>query len=298
MKKYLLIAHKYGKLKRGAHLTSQRLVNHFPEYLDYKTDLDAQDLEKLNEEYNKLIFVTQVLSVYCFQLNINRLKQLNYVLLLRGDQNPLIYNSGNNGFHYYRMYKNIKFFIPFVTDFPKNKKKQFKKPILGFYIRRDITPDSLTYTHSFLKDLKMKVDIFVMGNPAPELLQYNSVANYTHTYDNIEFFNNITHYIYPASKVFRDPFPNSVLEAIQSNIQIVFPEIPNRIHKDGIDDIKDCIKWHKTFNPDIMFDNTNCILKNKNFRKFYLRLFDNDFEYEFDREKYKNFYEWIEKEVM
>lgn len=297
MKKYLLIAHKYINLKRGAHTTSIRLANAFPEYLDYKVDFAAQNLENLNNQYKRLIFTTQVISKYPFKLNITRLQRLNYILMLRGQQNPLLYNSCSNGFYYYKTYRNIKFFVPFITDFPLLDSKS-KQLCLGFYIRRNVTPDSLIYINNFLKNLKQQVNIYIMGNPTPEFLNYECVKTYNHTYNQIEFFSNITHYIYPASAYFQDPFPNSVLEAVQTGAQIIFPEIPGRNHMDGIDDIKDCIKWHKEFNPDIEYDNSNCILKTKNFEKFYLNLFDNNFEYSFDRTKYKYFCDWIEKEVL
>jgi len=297
LKKYLLIAHKYIDLKRGAHLTSNRLVDQYPEHLDYKIDLDAQNLEELNEQYQRIIFITQVINNYHFKLNIRRLQKLNYILMLRSTQNPLLYNSCSNGFHYFKTYKNIKYFIPFVTNFSVIKKVKNNIPCLGFYIRRTITPDSLIYINNFLKNLKQKVNVYIMGNPTPEFLKYKCINSYNHTYNHKEFFSNISHYIYPSSKQFQDPFPNSVLEAVQTGAQIVFPEISNRNHKDGIDDIKDCIKWHKTFNSDVEYDNSECILNNSNFKKFYLNLFNNNFEYTFDRNKYKYFSDWIEGAV-
>lgn len=299
MKKYLLISHKYDALKRGAFITSNRFKDSYSEYLDYKLDLDAQNLEELNEQYKRLIFTTQVINNYRLKLNYLRLKNLNYIFFLRKNQNPLIYNSASNGFHYYKTYRNIKFYIPSITDFPLIEKRyNHKIPCLGFYIRKSVTPDSLKFINDFLKNLKQNVDIYVMGNPAPGFSSYKSVNTYTHTYNQKEFFKNITHYIYPASKQFQDPFPNSVLEAIQCDIQIVFPEIYGRNHKDGIDDIKDCIKWHKEFNPNINYDNSNCVLTNDNFKQFFLTIFDNNFEYSFDRDKYKYFSDWIEKEIL
>jgi hypothetical protein len=299
MKKYLLISHKYDLLKRGAFITSNRFVEFYSGYLDYKLDLDAQNLEELNKQYKRLIFTTQVIQNYRIELNFTRLIKLNYILFLRSDQNPLIYNSASNGFHYYKTYKNIKFYIPSITDFPPIKNKVYhKNPCLGFYIRKNITPDSVKFINDFLKNLKIHVDVYVMGNPAPEFLNYECVDTYNHTYNQIEFFENISHYIYPASKYFQDPFPNSVLEAVQSGVQIIFPEVYGRNHKDGIDDIKECILWHKNFNPDIKYDNTDCVLTNSNFKTFFLNLFDNNFEYSFDRDKYKYFSDWIKGEII
>jgi len=299
LKKYLLISHKYGELKRGAFLTSNRFVNSYSEYLDYKLDLDAQNLEELNCVYKRLVFTTQVIDNYRIKLSFSRLRNLNYILFLRSNQNPLIYNSCSNGFHYYKTYKNIKFYVPSITDFPKVENiVEHNIPCLGFYVRRNVTPDSLLYIDNFLKNLNRLVDVYVMGDTAPEFLKHRCVKTYNHTYDQFEFFSNISHYIYPASKYFQDPFPNSVLEAAQTGAQIIFPTIQGRNHLDGIDDIKDCIKWHKEFNPDVEYDNSKCILTDQTFRKFYLRLFDNNFEYSFDRSRYKYFSDWIEREVM
>jgi len=297
LKKYLLISHKYQNTKRGAYFSSNRLQQCFPEWLDHLVDLDAQNLEELNEQYQKLIFITQVISKYHFKLTISRLQPLNYILFLRGKQNPLLYNSCNNGFYYYKHYKNIKYFVPFVTDYNIQSLKK-NIPCIGFYIRRNIVPDSFLFIDSFLKECKYKIDIFIMGDDVPRFKEYKCVNTYEHTYNKDIFFQNITHYMYPCSKVFQDPFPNSVLEAIQTNKQIIFPNIPYRDHKDGIDDIKDCIKWYETFQPNIIYDNKDCILKAKYFKKFYLNLFENNFEYNFDREKYNHFDKWIEREVL
>ena len=298
MKKYLLISHKFLDTKRGAHTTSQRLMNEFPDYLDHLNDLDSQNLEELNEEYKRIIFITQAPHMYHIKMNYSRLKAINPIIFLRGDKNPILYESCNNGFYYYKTYKNIKYYIPFITDFNPYKQKSHLKPCIGFYIRRFLVPDSHLRCIDFLKNLKHEVNVVTMGNNIPEIKSIPNVKSYKHTYDNKEFFSNISHYVYPASKKFQDPFPNTVLEAIQSNKQIIFLDIPNRNHVDGIDDIKDCIKWHKDFNPDLNYDNSNCILKFNNFKKFYIDLFNNNFEYSFDREKYKVFNEWIESEIL
>ena len=298
MKKYLLVSHKYDNLKRGAYITSNRLVDRYRKHLDYKTDLEIQDLNELNYKYKKIIFVTQVLSNYNIKLNLTKMKKLNHLIMLRSTQNLLLYNSCSNGFHYFKSYKNIKNFIPFITDFPLIEHDNNNIPCLGFYIRRTVTPDSLSYIKDFLKNLSQKVDVYVMGNPTPEFLKYKCVNTYKHTYNNKEFFKSITHYIYPSSKIFQDPFPNSILEAVHTGAQIVLPDILGRLHMDGIDDIKECIKWHNKFDSDIIYDNSDCILNGIIFDKFYLNLFNNDFEYKFDRSEYKYFSDWIEKEVI
>lgn len=297
MRKYLLISHQYHQLKRGAFTTSVRLQKQYPDYLDHKLDIHSQDIEQLNEIYKKLIFTSQVKSVYYLDVSFLKLRKLNYLFYLREDENPFLYNSCSNGFHYFRRNNKIKYFAPFVTDFFVEPVKK-EKPCIGFYIRKHVTYDSYLFITEFLKNSFYNFDIYVMGDNSAHFANFNCVDNYYHTYDNKEFFQNITHYYYPCSATFTDPFPNSVLEAIQNNKQIIFPMLPNRRHVDGIDDLKDCIKWHSDYNPDKELDNSDNILLSKNFDKFYFELFNNDFLYDFDREKYKRFDKWIEHEVL
>lgn len=298
--KYLLISHKFQETKRGAHFTSERLKNLYPEYIDHVNDIYARDLESLNEQYRKLIFVTQKISMYDVKWSIASLRSTNHTFFLRGQEYPSLFNSCSNGFHYYRQYDKIKNFIPFVTDFQVDSTPK-DIPCVGFYLRRLLVKDSHRYIYEFLENCKHKIDLYIMGGEfiSPERLKtFKCVNSYKHTTDKKEFFGNITHYIYPMSKEFQDPFPNTVLEAVQNNKQIILPMIPGRNHKDGIDDIQDCIKYHTEFNPDVFYDNSDCILKHKYFRKFYLNLFENDFNYYLDRNKYKRFDKWIEQEVL
>lgn len=297
MKKYLLISHKFIDTKRGAHLTSERMVGEHPSHLVHLNDLYAKNLEELNEEYKRLIFITQAPHMYHLKMNYRRLKNLNPIIFLRSDFNPSLYESCNNGFHYYRKYNTIKNFIPFITDFKSDPQQIHERPCIGFYIRRFLVPDSHLKCIDFIKNISEDVDVITMGNDIPEIKKFKHVKSYMHTLDNKDFFSHVTHYVYPTSKIFEDPFPNSVLEAVHSGKQIIFPKI-QRDHFDGIDDIKDCIKWHENFNPDLNYDNSNCILKAENFKQFYLNAFDNNFEYSFDRSKYKYFNDWIEGEVL
>jgi hypothetical protein len=181
-----------------------------------------------------------------------------------------------------------------ITDFPKVK--QPSEICIGFYARKWLTRDSYNWFFDKL-DQWPKVNICVMGRQEPEL-EHKLKGRYKHTFDNIDFFNSITHYVMPKSLTFIDPFPHTLLEAVQSNKQIIIPTIGHRNHKDGIDDIQDCIQWHDDFYPDKFVDNSQCLLKFKNFKKFYQKVIDNNFEYSFEKLKYKNMKEWILEEVI
>ena len=149
-----------------------------------------------------------------------------------------------------------------------------------------------------LKELKTDVDLYFMGNPPKERFdKWPHIKRMSHTYNNVKFFENITHYVIPDS-TYADIFTNSLMEAVQAGKQIISPPLKDKRRKHGIDDIKDCIMYHTKFNPKLILDNSHTILKAENFKPFYKRLFDNNFEYSFDRNKYKTFREWIEREVL
>ena len=77
---------------------------------------------------------------------------------------------------------------------------------------------------------------------------------------------------------FFETFPQTLLEAISCNKQIIIPNV-SRTFTDGIDDIKQCINYHININ-DKFLCNKNTILNHNNFHNFYLRLFNNNFYYQ------------------
>lgn len=301
MKRYLLISHRYPKLRRGAHTTARRLAREFPEYLDYKTDEECiGKLDQFNEQYRKLIFVTQAPRMYQLKANFLNLRNLNYSYFIRGENNPSVYkNPTTNGFYYGYMYSDIEFYVPFIFDFQvKNASKVDNLPVVGFYIRPFLVPDALDYAVNFAKNVQHEIRLYILGECDHNFSKYKNIISYNQTLDNKEFFSKITHYIYPKSAWFKDPFPNTLLEAVQCNKQICLPTIIGRNHKDGIDDISEVIKYHIHFNQDTVLDNSSNVLTLSNFRNFYLALFDNDFKYVLDKEKYKSFSSWLTKEIL
>lgn len=285
-------------MRRGAYTTAKRLANYFPGYLDHKTDLEVGDkLRQFNEEYRRLVFVTQSPKMYRFDSNFLSIRDLNYIYFIRHEFHPSMFqNSTTNGFYYSMQYQNIENYVPFLFDFQvESVSKTEDIPVVGFYIRPLLVPDSYEYAIHFSKNVDIKIKLMILGDCKFDFSQYPNIVDYEQTYDNIHFFKNITHYIYPKSAWFQDPFPNSLLEAVHCNKQIIIPTIKDRIHKDGIDDITEVINYHTRFNPDISLDNRHCVLKIQNFEKFYLKLFENNFENKLDRSKYNCFSDWIEE---
>lgn len=282
--KYAVIAHEYDKLKRGAYTTAISLSNEFHNVtlIDEK---DVKDLKDLSERYGMIILLTQMPSKYSFRVNIIRLRDINHAIFIRSGHTHPIFNSYTNGFHYYREHSDIKNYVPILPKMPSIKMKEPHRPVLGYYVRKYMTPDAWWKFCDIIKNYKEEIDICIMGNPAPELENYKNVRNYTHTYDNLEFFSKITHYIYPMSTVFVDPFPTSLYEAIQYKKELIIPTL-YRNFKDGINDILDCIE------DDIS------LLDWKNFKKFYKELFARKFVYKYDKICYMRFNDWIKGEIL
>lgn len=291
---YLVIAKKFSNLKRGGHTISKRFCSLFPNDLEYRETAHARNLEELDEEYQRLIFRTQVLRCYTPPLNILKLMKLNHVAYIRDEHNFSTLNSCTNGFYYYK-YTTIKHYVPMITDFP-HEAKMPNKSCIGFYSRKWLTPDSYKWFISKLDEWP-DVDVCILGSPS-EKIEQKTKGKFKHTFDNVEFFNSITHYVMPKSVSFIDPFPHTLLEAVQTGKQIIIPTIGHRNHKDGIDDIQDCISWHDDFYPDKTLDNSSCLLRFKNFKKFYQDVIKNNFEYSFDKRKYKNIVEWLLGEIL
>lgn len=292
--KYLLIAKKFSKLKRGGHVITKRFASNFPDYIEYKETSDARDLEKLNKKYKRIIFRTHVPMCYDTPVNFVRLRNINHVIYIREGFNFPTYNSCTNGFYYYKDNPKIKNYIPLITDFPKPT--QPKDICLGFYSRKWLTMDSFLCFINILEKLP-PTTVCIMGTPSRQI-EKACKGNYKHTYDNVEFFNSITHYVLPKSKQYIDPFPHTLLEAVQNGKQIIIPTIDGRKHKDGVDDIQDFIKFHKKIDIDTHYDNSECLLQAEVFKDFYLKVFENNYEYSFDRSKYTSMKEWVENEVL
>jgi len=281
--KYAVIAHKYDKLKRGAYTTAKSLSNEFHN-ITLINEKDAS-LKNLNEQYDIIILLTQMPSKYPFPVNIIRLKNINHAIFIRSEHNHPIYNSYTNGFHYYREHSDIKNYVPILPKISKIKMDVPSKPVLGYYVRKYMTPDAYWKFCDIIENYKEEIDVCIMGNPAPELKKYKTVKNYTHTYNNLEFFSKITHYVYPMSTVFVDPFPTSLYEAIQYKKELIIPTL-YRNFRDGIDDILDCY-----------YDDLS-LLDWKNFKQFYIKLFNRKFVYKYDKICYMRFNDWIKGEIL
>ena len=287
----LILSHKFGDKVRGSYKVSERFCKNFNNLkLISDNDFNLKELEK----YEHVFFRTQSPYSYTFRLGLKELSNPKHTFFIRSEYNKPFVRSVSNGFNYYKNDPKIKFYFPMITDF--SCENSCDELVFGFYSRKGIAPDSYQWFCDFLRDNTIPCKVFTMGDYILDLTRYTSVTEHHHTYDNIEFFSSISHYVYPESHRFVDPFPHSVLEAIQSNVQLIIPSWGNRDFKDGIDDLKSIFCYHTHFIEDFFLHNTP--LKFSMFEDFYHDTLYNDMEYTFDRDYFKTFYDWIDRCII
>lgn len=194
-------------------------------------------------------------------------------------------NSATNGFSIYKEIGGYKYCIPMMYDYKCSNNNVKDKIVIGYY--NSIYRGTKEWFKQFVKDNETYIDrIYILGE------QIKECPSFIHITNKDEFFSNITHFVYPMSTSFVDPWPTTLEEAVRCNKQIII--LPsNRNWRDGIDDICSCIRYHTSLNLDKYYDNTNCSINMFDLTKYYdTLLFDNNFEYKIDRTKYKSFNEW------
>lgn len=140
-----------------------------------------------------------------------------------------------NGFSYFKNYRE-SYYGWFPTIYQSKFGRNTEYESIGYYIR-DIREESNAAFVQFMQTLPNDFPIVTMGTA--ELIQ-NSLSqrkNWFHTYDSEIFWRSCSHYFYYRPATFEDPFPHTVLEAIQSNHRIISPKNPRRHFNDGIDDL-------------------------------------------------------------
>lgn len=271
--KYLLIAKKFGKLKRGAWTASYDLSEYFSQYITLKEDIEIKNIKGVVSNYDKVIFITQVPHLYSFPVNFLTLYDVNHLIFIRDEYNLPSYNSCTNGFYYYKEHKSIKNYIPFIPNIKVDKPKEER---IGFYYRPYLNPDACNW---FVDNYRYNdIPIMTMGEIP---IKFIKRRNWCHTYDRNEFWSNITTYVYPMSIKYIDPFPTSIAEAIQTGKEVLFPNIGDRNYKDGIDD---CIEVYN-------YDRT--LFNFSNYVSYYTNLFNNNMNNHINRYKYKSIIDYI-----
>jgi len=287
MTKYNLIL-KYKTYGQKAQTIAEYLKHKYPEIIDV-----SYNIFKSYEEYRNICLTQQPMK-----LKRTFIKEyINAIHFLRPDYLKYFksVNKTTNGFSVYSAYKKYDYFIPMMYEY-KNDQNTGSLNI-GYYF----TPYRNNFKEfvCFLKQNFRKINnISILADQIykdfyyPIIQTINTEFNIHSYHDKDEFFANITHLVFPMSKTFIDPWPTVLEEAVKCNKQIIILQ-QDRSWKDGIDDICSCIRYHINLDLNIYYDNSDSSILNFNLDKYYKYLFDNNFEFYIDRNKYKTFDEFL-----
>lgn len=149
-----------------------------------------------------------------------------------------------NGYSYFKHNKTL-----FNGWFPTIFQSHFsvnQNPSIGYYVRDCRIQSNFAFTN-FASKLK-HIPIITMGQLENVPNELRSLPNWRHTTDNNDFWKSCSHYFYYRCSDIEDPFPHTLLEAIQSKHRIISPIDIRRTHRDGIDDLLSFIDYDVDFN--------------------------------------------------
>ena len=291
--KYAIIGWNDKTQKRGAYTEAAALQSKYPDKIDVFDANHKLDIDEIHQNYKRVIYTYQNPNKLYDKKAIDIRYYNKDIVYIRKDIKTIFKWKTTNGFSMYIKNELFYNFVPMMIPmFQPDTNIRTDKIVLGYYLRPQYRPDDYQMFCDFVYNLKIPVDLYVMGSFVfPFNGKTKLIRNLIYTTDNVEFFNNVTHYVYSMSKVF-DPWPTTLQEAVNANKQIIILE-QKRNFKDGIDDICENIKYHKVLVPEIYYNNSNSIINKWNYDKFYNEVFANNFEYYFDRNRYKYIADWL-----
>lgn len=200
-----------------------------------------------------------------------------------------------NGFSYFKDYHE-SYYSWFPTIYQSNFERNIEHEVIGYYIR-DIREESNEAFVQFVQSLPNDFPIITMGTV--ELIQSKLAQrkNWLHTYDSKTFWKSCSHYFYYRPATFEDPFPHTLLEAIQSNHRIISPKSYRRQFNDGIDDLLSVVdEYDEKFVSGVV--GPTCQKLSAGYWKKFMRLLvENDFEqlddHRISMKKEQTFNDWI-----
>ena len=291
--KYAIIGWNDKTQKRGAYTEAAALQSKYPDKIDVFDANHKLDIDEIHQNYKRVIYTYQNPNKLYDKKAIDIRYYNKDIVYIRKNIKTIFKWKTTNGFSMYIKNDIFYNFVPMMIPmFQPNINIRTDKIVLGYYLRPQYRPDDYQMFCDFVYNLKIPVDLYVMGSFVfPFNGKTKLIRNLIYTTDNVEFFNNITHYVYSMSNVF-DPWPTTLQEAVNANKQIIILE-QKRNFKDGIDDICENIKYHKVLDTEIYYNNSNSIINKWNYDKFYNEVFANNFEYYFDRNRYKYIADWL-----
>ena len=232
--KYNLL-YKFKKNEVGSGLHAVYLAQ------TYQTLFNAVDYEHEEVPQQNRIWLLHKPTFYKYRL-VDRSNDINCVRMEHIRQ--VIGMKVTNGYSYFRKYRSY-----FDQWFPTIYDSNFgvnSVPSIGYYAR-DMRQQSNRAFIDFVQALPVGVPIVTMGTKELIESKIPSGSNWRHTYSNEDFWRSCSHYFYYQPSDFEDPFPHTLLEAIQSGHRIISYKDINRTFYDGVDDLLSCIEYDAKF---------------------------------------------------
>ncbi len=284
--KYNLVL-KYKTHGQKAQTVAEYLKYRYPDIIDlsYNTFKSCDRYRNICLTQQPIELKRNYLEEYINAIHFIRPYYLNYGL-------P---NKATNGFLVYTDEKRYDYFIPMMHEYKNDSRVNDLS--IGYYF--SLYRNNFKEFTEFLKqNVKIVRNISILGELTYKNFCSNTLRSISNKFslyfyqDRDKFFSNISHLVFPMSKTFIDPWPTVLEEAVRCNKQIIILH-HDRKWKDGIDDICSCIRYHKNLNLNIYYDNSDSSILNFNLDEYYKYLFDNNFEFYIDRNKYKTFDEFL-----
>lgn len=248
-------------------------------YLQHKYPHNIIISSSVSNDCDRNIICTQIDSFYTKRY-VDKL--ISAIHFYRPNIKMIFRNTATNGFSVFKQHNKYRFYIPMMQEYVNHKCPE--EVTIGYY--------NTSYRNtkhrflSFLNDNNTLIkNICIMGDRIDNI---NSMFNIKYTTDRDIFFSSITHLVVPMSTTFIDPWPTVMEEAVRCNKQIIVLSA-NRNWQDGIDDICSCIRYHTKLDLKTYYDNNDSSILNFDLDKYYRYLFDNNFEFYIDRNKFKTF---------
>lgn len=254
MKFNLIYRLKYNEI--GSGITAIYMADTYPDLF--------QSINYANEDLPKNNRIWRLQNPYFYKTScVDRIN--DYVMIRKQFTNIFPGKHLVDGYSYYR--QNIS---QYQAWFPTIYQSYFECndiPSIGYYARDCRMQSNLAFIN-FIEKLPHDIPIITMGTKSCIEKYLINNPNWKHTYNNKEFWKKCSHYFYYRCSDFEDPFPQNLLEAIQSKHRIISPKDIFRKHIDGIDDFLSCIEFDEKFIEDNI--GVECELLQSNIWKKYI----------------------------
>lgn len=284
--KNLIVTRNIPHIKRGAFNLARRLSRDFPDTFDF---INGDEFTpKVRERYQHVIWNFQSPRSYGSRFNYIQAALNRDPVFVRNEQSFPNLNSFSNGFYVWRNSPYIKSYLPLFTfDKEMETDKSVLPTLVGFY--NNITCDLEAKAYAQIIRENKTVQFLNLGH------RIIDADNCRQTYDEVYFFQNITHFLYVPDRAVYSPFPNSLLEAVLSGATPIILGLEDRPFQDGATEISEVIRFLNKFDLRKRLNNKDTILNPRLYTDFYNSVFPNfqGFEQKCEFSKFSDLLEHI-----